>query len=115
VATKKYRVLRFMQTGYTLLGWLGICVAPFFLFGLPVLVALLSSARERGDALMTFLPIAVAGGFSALGAGITFLVTAQLIEVFVDIAANTQRNAILLERALNAPQAPTSNSQVAAA
>lgn len=112
VSTKKYLVLRALQVGYGIVGWVGVIVSPVVFVGFialgwpaPDLVG-----RVRDEVILASLPLAFASAFSTFVGGVTALAISQLIEVFSDIAVNTERAAKLLERALNTPSpAPKSN------
>lgn len=95
---KNYRLLRFIQFVLGLVGWLCVIASPLVLFGLPFLGIMASP--DAGTFLVTG-GTALGVALSLLTLGLTYLVAAQGIEVVVDIAANTQRTAYLLEHMIS--------------
>lgn len=90
---KNYRLLRFLQFVLSLLGWLCIAAGVIAGLGLTGLSVLSGDVSAVAVTFATSLGIA----FGLLTLGISYLIAGQMIEVFVDIASNSQRTVQLLE------------------
>lgn len=101
---KNYRLLRFLQSGLGILGWLCVIGSVVIFCG----TTALGFASGSSDAALASLPISFGLALSVFTVGVGYLISAQLIEVFVDMASNTQRTAYLLEHMINHWPAGTS-------
>lgn len=91
---KNYGLLRFLQWILSALGWLCFIAAPLVLVGLPVLSV--ATTSDLGAFSIAFFS-AIGSAIGLVSLGVTYLLASRMIEVVVDIAANTQRTAYLLD------------------
>lgn len=111
---KPYRVLRFVQFVYSIIGWIGI-VASFFVFGVAFLIAL--GSNSSGGILLAVLA-AIPIGLSTFVGAILALAIASIIDMLFEIqkrvfALPTELTIIPMEpRPELAPAQPAPTAQV---